>query len=141
MEDSIKQCMKCKQYRAKVEFYTRSDNNKLCNHCRKCHNIKNRAYYAKNRKYAAASERERNYGISEKQYEALLKSQHGLCKICQRPERVIKGRDVAALAVDHDHATGGIRGLLCDRCNRGIGLLGDDSKRLLQASNYLEGVA
>ena len=43
--------------------------------------------------------------------------------------------------VDHDHETGGIRGVLCSRCNHAIGLLDEDPQRLRAAADYLEGVS
>ncbi|CAB4179406.1 Recombination endonuclease VII [uncultured Caudovirales phage] len=56
------------------------------------------------------------------------------CAICGvHEENVTK-----ALAVDHDHATGLVRGYLCNNCNRGIGLLKDDPKVLQNAIDYLE---
>jgi hypothetical protein len=59
------------------------------------------------------------YGITEDDYDALLASQRGRCAIC--------GKDASGngrlLAVDHDHKTGEVRGLLCRGCNLGIGLL------------------
>lgn len=67
-------------------------------------------------------------------YKHLFDLQGGVCAICQSPEN---GR-YAHLSVDHDHDTGKIRGLLCNNCNRGIGLLKDDPKILEQAKKYLE---
>lgn len=61
-------------------------------------------------------------------------SQMGLCSICQKPECNIK------LAVDHDHETGKVRGLLCKRCNMAIGLLDDDPHVVTRAALYLKGI-
>lgn len=66
------------------------------------------------------------------QYAAMLAEQHGVCAICASPP---SGR---ALAVDHNHATGKIRGLLCGNCNRGIGNLQDSIGLLYAAINYLD---
>jgi hypothetical protein len=59
-------------------------------------------------------------------------AQGGLCAICQREEAVV-GR----LVIDHDHATGRVRRLLCNRCNLALGLLDDDPTRLEAAAAYL----
>lgn len=67
-------------------------------------------------------------------YKHLFDLQGGVCAICQSPEN---GR-YAHLSVDHNHDTGKIRGLLCNNCNRGIGLLKDDPKILEQAKEYIE---
>ncbi len=74
----------------------------------------------------------RNYGISVEQYDALLAAQGGVCALCEKPPR----SDIA-LHVDHDHATGRIRGLLCFRCNNALGDLGDDPDRMVAAAVYL----
>lgn len=64
-----------------------------------------------------------------------------MCAVCQRPESVIDPRkgETKELAVDHCHETGRIRGLLCNNCNRAIGLLGDSVELLLKAVEYLKG--
>ncbi len=72
--------------------------------------------------------------ISDAEYARLLQAQNGLCAICNREERVAN----KALATDHDHATGKIRGLLCMRCNAGIGLLGDTISAVQNALDYLK---
>lgn len=74
-----------------------------------------------------------SYGITESDYLAMLEAQGGTCAICHQAER-IPGR---SLAIDHDHETGRVRGLLCASCNRGIGMLGDDVDRLASAIEYL----
>ena len=77
----------------------------------------------------------RNYGIMLAQFEAMLKEQAGVCKICASGPRT-KGR---SLAVDHCHETGNVRGLLCIKCNRGLGQLGDNEFGIRRAIRYLKG--
>ena len=67
-------------------------------------------------------------------YEALLAAQGGRCAICGTDT---PGTIQRFFALDHDHVTGAIRGLLCYRCNIGIGNLGDDPDRLEAAARYL----
>lgn len=58
----------------------------------------------------------RKYGITNDQYEELLRKQEGRCAVCQKQASSFKSR----LCVDHDHWTGNVRGLLCTYCNRRI---------------------
>lgn len=74
------------------------------------------------------------YGITLAQYESMAAAQCGVCAICGNAEE-----DGRALAVDHDHATGEIRGLLCGGCNLGLGNMGDSPDRLRAAIEYLGG--
>lgn len=74
----------------------------------------------------------RRYGITLESYEYLLKQQQGKCAICEDDDN---GR---ALAVDHDHNTGKVRGLLCTNCNNGLGRFKDNPERLRAATLYLE---
>jgi len=74
------------------------------------------------------------YNMSEEDYEEWMHAQDGCCAICQRPPE--KNR---RLAIDHDHKTGAVRGLLCTRCNVGLGQFGDKTKLLSRALDYLTG--
>lgn len=76
---------------------------------------------------------QQRYKISPNEYEAMLKAQNGRCAICG----VARPPQARRLAVDHCHATGRRRGLLCGACNIGIGLFRDDIHRLLKAVSYL----
>src|ERR1700722_11033189 len=77
----------------------------------------------------------RLYGISWDEYHAIEARQGGCCAICGLAfERARNG-----LHVDHDHETGVVRGLLCQRCNNGIGCMNDDPAILRKAIAYLEG--
>jgi hypothetical protein len=80
------------------------------------------------------------YGVSVVEYEELLRAQGGLCAICRQPETMVdsKTRMVKRLAVDHCHATGRVRALLCHTCNLGLGVFKDDVARLRAAVAYLE---
>lgn len=74
----------------------------------------------------------RSFGITPESYDKMLEGQGGCCAICSKPP--VRKR----LAVDHCHRTGRIRGLLCDLCNRGIGMLKDNPVSLRKAAEYLE---
>lgn len=80
------------------------------------------------------------YGITPEQYEAMLTAQDGKCAICGEGEPAAHGRTGRQfrLSVDHDHSTGRVRGLLCQKCNRAIGLMGDNTETLRRALDYLE---
>lgn len=79
----------------------------------------------------------KKYGISYETYQELLKSQAYKCALCNQPETVIIRKNTALLAVDHDHKTGKIRGLLCFRCNTGLALIENNPEVLARMLNYL----
>jgi hypothetical protein len=85
--------------------------------------------------FAASSRKcklQRKYGLTVADYEALLVAQSGRCAICRKkPEKV-------RLAVDHDHVTGKVRGLLCTCCNTALGKFNDDVNLFQTAIDYLE---
>lgn len=82
----------------------------------------------------------RTYNITLDEYNALLEKQGGVCAICGREEEIKNpsARSRSSLAVDHCHETGRVRGLLCFKCNTGIGALGDTVESLRKAIRYLE---
>lgn len=77
--------------------------------------------------------REKGIPITLERYHEMLRDQNYQCKICGRADAGYKKK----LAVDHDHNTGVIRGLLCGGCNTSIGLLKDDWTLFERAANYL----
>lgn len=82
-----------------------------------------------------------SFGISLEQYNAMLDAQGGVCAICHRPETtpVAKGSTkLRALAVDHCHDTGKVRGLLCAACNQSLGKMDESADRLRTAAAYLD---
>lgn len=81
----------------------------------------------------------RFYNLTIEDYNARLKQQNGTCAACGKPEtaKFTKTGVTKRLAVDHCHNTGRIRGLLCARCNRVLGLVADSSELLISLSAYL----
>jgi len=75
--------------------------------------------------------------LTKKEYNKLLEKQNGVCAICEKPETKKLKDTIYRLAIDHDHKTNKVRGLLCSRCNRGLGHFMDNVKFLLKAIKYL----
>jgi hypothetical protein len=110
--------------------FTRHTNKKYCSKdCSKRYN---------QRSYLASERRQRTYGLSNAEYETMLHKQEGVCKICLQKETRMRLGRLLPLAVDHDHATGKIRGLLCSKCNTAIGLLQDNIVIASRLSQYLK---
>ena len=79
----------------------------------------------------ARGKRIRSYGIQVDEFEAMMLDQDSKCYICLGDNGLI------ALCIDHDHKTGKVRGLLCNNCNRALGLLQDKPELLIKAVDYL----
>ena len=93
---------------------------------RKINPVKCQKYYLK--------QQLKKYGLTIPQYKKMLLDQQGKCKICGTSK---PGARFKRLVVDHNKQTNCVRGLLCDRCNRGIGLLLHDILILQSAISYL----
>lgn len=120
-EHGRKQCNTCRDWLPTSDFHPMPKGrtrDKLSPLCMRCHR-------------SAAIQR--NYGITLDEYEAMHAKQGGVCAICGGVND--DGRN---LHVDHDHATGAVRGLLCIRCNRGIGMFLDNVMHLETAIAYLK---
>lgn len=119
----------------------------LAVYCRMCYSEKCKKSHAKVKAdplaYAEylAKERDRHlkrtFGISSADYDAMLRAQGGRCAIC----RDTSCKSGVAFAVDHCHATGKIRGLLCRDCNTSLGKFNDDIETLQRAIQYLRAAA
>lgn len=78
----------------------------------------------------------KSYGITQAEYEQIYKDQSGLCAICGGLPDIVK-HGYSRLVVDHCHKTGKVRGLLCNNCNSGMGIIGDTIEHLERALAYL----
>lgn len=130
----IKLCVKCKVEKTTDSFPSCRKNSLstiyyIHSYCKSCHSSRVSAFNSKNKLNRLKSA----YGLTVDQYEQMLHDQNYSCKICNKH----KSKQNKNLSVDHCHKTGKIRGLLCDCCNRGIGLLRDDAKILQSAVSYL----
>lgn len=78
-----------------------------------------------------AARRWAKYGLSNEQFDTLIKQQSGKCAVCQSIPN-------DGLKVDHCHNTGIVRGLLCNPCNKALGFLRDDPVRIRELAEYIE---
>lgn len=121
---SVQICRDCSQVKAVDQFgVDHARSNGLKAYCNPC--VRNRWLQTR-------------YGISTVEYDAMLEAQSGVCAICGGVETALSNLgQIRPLAVDHDHATGAIRGLLCDDCNVGLGRMKDSPDTLIAAAMYL----
>jgi hypothetical protein len=126
----VKRCSRCHDWKPFEEFprNRRTKDGYHC-YCKVCHNRIGREY--KQRRYGGDRHYHllRRYGIGAAEVDRLIADQGGVCAICGRPD---------PKHVDHDHATGRVRGVLCFGCNGGLGQFGDDPDRLIAAFAYLD---
>lgn len=124
-----KWCADCATVKRLEEFpRTKGSRSGYHSYCKPCHNARTRASVEKvggSRTYHLR----RRYGITAKDADKMLAAQDGLCAIC---------REKPAEQVDHDHATGVVRGLLFFNCNGGLGQFRDDAELLDLAIDYLD---
>lgn len=160
---SMKQCTKCGQVKPLADFYRQAGTAEPRAACKVCHAAyaaaRNQNDGVKRRKRVRAKWRRRHdpdlrhrafanglrsrYGLSFNQYEAMWVAQNRQCAICGTP--VLRGKADGKreahrrhAVVDHDHRIGRVRGLLCWRCNAGLGNFRDSVDWLKNAAKYLE---
>ena len=162
---SMKKCTQCLIQKEETEFHNKKRKNKmaLSAKCKKCVNIAHKEYrennrdkmlnlqkrwHIKNRKKRREdgiqyrkdnpnaqykSLLKRCYNITIEKYNEMFKKQNGICAICQQPET-----NGNRLSVDHNHNNNKVRGLLCNACNRGLGLFRDNADSLYNAHIYIK---
>jgi hypothetical protein len=143
MEEKV--CTTCNLPKALDDFHRncqRADGHlSRCKSCvkeyRNLHPLDNTKVYksmvVKDPQYNRKRNLKKLYNITLEEFDEMLKSQDGVCKVCKRPQ-LGKGD----FHVDHDHETGKIRGLLCHKCNVALGMVQDDIQILKKLINYLE---
>ena len=134
----MKKCTKCGQEKTLDCFYkastTKDGFRTECKECKKPTAAwREPGYLDEYRVRSRNTHLRRTYGITIEQFDELLKCQEGRCAICGR-EECSTGRN---FSTDHDHTTGNVRGILCNDCNRALGLFQDSSTVLAAAYTYL----
>ena len=139
---SSKKCPCCGEVKPTTEFTSRRNHGKWGFYCwcKACVNKKYKKYYKENPEMFRKHNLKR-YGITPEDKEKMLENQGYKCAICGEEiflfrDTKNKKKDIAH--VDHDHDTGEVRGLLCDKCNRGLGYFRDNTEYLLSAVSYLK---
>lgn len=129
--DGMKYCARCAEIKPIDDFGSnRAEPSGRASYCRPCHNRAMAEIKAKKHGSVRGYHLERRYGLTEEEVAALHDGQGGFCLICLHRH---------AGHVDHDHASGEIRGVLCFRCNAALGQFKDDPGILRSAVDYLEG--
>lgn len=139
MSEPTKRCCHCKKFWSlgffNVDKQTPDGLSRRCIDCAKQRaNSDYQKKYKENPDYFSNSHLKSRFGITLSDYDNMSETQGGVCAICGNFEA---RPNVSRLSVDHDHETGKIRGLLCDRCNRMLGCAKDDVQILEQAIEYL----
>lgn len=138
--EPTKQCCRCKSEKPLSEFSANKRNPDGKQYrCKSCASAANKKSHALRREWNSGRARKnrlkRLFRLSEAEYGLMLVKCVFSCQICGEREPVPNRN----LAVDHNHETGEIRGLLCSCCNRAIGLLRDDPAIIRRAASYVEG--
>lgn len=115
-------CNSCGKEKPLDEFWFRPERNVYRNPCKECGNKK-----------SEAARVNRKYGVTQEMYLSMIAKQGGGCAICGASESTGGRR----LAIDHCHITGKVRGVLCEKCNFGLGHFADDPNLLKNAIAYL----
>lgn len=129
-------CRDCGETKPARQMSARRDAGNIC---KQCLSARTAAWKAANPETFAEqqwrSHLRKRYGITVEQHAAKLAEQEHRCAIC----REAFDEDRRQPRIDHSHATGAFRGVLCHACNVSLGLFGDDPDRLRRAADYLEG--
>ncbi len=126
----MKMCRKCRAEKSLISFETSRAT------CRACRSAYKRTFRTGD--YMRRRRLDYNYGMTLEHFREMSKAQDDKCYLCKEPNKPNRLRPHTDLVVDHDHKTGKIRKLLCDRCNRGIGQFNDNIELMYLAIDYLK---
>lgn len=131
-------CTRCKEEKAKSDFYARRNSPKgYTSACKSC--LLKKSKSDRIPRQQSSYKLKAKYGLSPEDYQNMLNKQNGVCAICLSPETTMSNAGyIKNLSVDHCHTTGRVRGLLCHHCNTGVGKFRDSVELLESAIKYLK---
>ncbi len=147
--NKTKPCNICGEIKTLDYFYTSKNKDGHKNYCKMCDLAQGKIYRQENKIRIRKHQKEYHsnnkdirrayrlfykYGISIEDYNEMFNQQDGCCAICGVNQTELN----KSLAVDHDHSTGEIRGLLCYKCNVSLGLMDEDTYNLSRMIKYIE---
>lgn len=135
----MKYCPCCKLTLDASHYYKSKD--KLQCYCKSCWKQKQKDKYKKpDKRKTKAYILKHRFGLTLIDYHQMYENQKGCCAICGKPITLYaESRDLSSVAcVDHNHDTLEVRGLLCNKCNTGIGMLNEDIRILTNAIEYIK---
>lgn len=131
-------CRTCNKLKETSDFYT-IIGRKQDFECKICRRLRAKRNHKANPEQSKHHQLKNKFGISIQEYREMQQIRKNKCDICDKSEVVFsrRGNKIRDLSVDHNHKTSRVRGLLCQGCNKGIGLLREDIKILNAAIKYL----
>ena len=134
----MKICTKCQIPQNVEEFYPKKGGlNGLSSWCKGCISEVGKKNHVYNREFSIKNHLHTKYKLTKEEVTAMYDNQKGCCKICGVPKPLFSKH--TGLVIDHCHASGKVRGLLCSKCNTLLGAAQDNPATLLQAICYLKG--
>jgi len=133
----LKTCNVCKEMKSISQFSTdQAKMDKLCGMCQACNQKRCNKWYSENKLRQKNNRLKQSYGVTLEEYNRILGAQAGVCAICKLPPSGAY-KSAMSLNIDHCHTTGKIRGLLCNKCNSGIGFFQESVELTAKATEYL----
>lgn len=127
----MKSCSKCHESKS-LDCFGKTKAGYIRSWCKACFKSYQKDYSKRKPESIAKTQRKSllklRYGLTQENFDDLLKSQNNVCAICNSEDY---------LHIDHCHVTNKVRGLLCPKCNTGLGLFKDNETLLKKAAEYL----